>query len=428
MKNYREIAIREFFEGQVAESHSFRVAVRPERISLQEEVVLKRIAVLMPAFVDGMGEIVARAMVNDEDRRKSPLYRSVRRVLKLESEFGKDKYLARESGRESTHHPILRADLVKNTVGRYMITEIEVDKVHGFGYASLGRLMEEEQAMGKGIVTKIGELAGGEPIGIVISTAEEFYEKELEFFARLSRKKGVQVTILPQSEIRVTSEGIYRGTSQEKIARLYNLPVLQGINRGQVSPAKELTAAILQLMDRGKVTILSGGYKGLSDKTFLGLVSNPQIDRNLEALLTSVFPKNVLLGIRKYLPRTEHLGFSQRHFHALRHIAAEPDQFFVKAVNGSGGRNMAFPGDRQRQIDLILAEPESIIIQRRIQATPHMRRYRETTGDSSGQDEFSSRYSLFAGNNGELLDLAITSSPGIIAHGGSESVLVPVVV
>lgn len=401
------------------------------------------IASILPPFIDGAYRITQAAVINDYERRKNPLYRRLRSVFGQGREYEllieNDKCIGKEieerdfereeeiaGHRESQNHPFLRVDLVGGIDGQFHIAEIEVDKLHGFGYASLIRNMAKGNSLGDGLISKVSFRSDSIPTGIILSGSEEFYEVEADYFSRQVGKAGGDLTVIPQRDLGIDSGGIFSLSKPERyIDQVLTIPQLQSSCRGVRYDAPAAHEALDSLVTNGKLTTLSRQNNLLSEKTLLGVIYNPQCDPDLEELLLKVFNPEDLDSLRRYIPKTESLGLSGRHKRAIEILQNSSENFFVKDVKGSGARGIGRPGDLEAQMRLINEKPKSVILQENISPEFHKLNFTDLYSGDSGNDDFTIRYGLFVDSEGQIVDLALTASPGVVAHGGRDSIMLP---
>lgn len=413
LANTRNFVIQEFFRGRVDEIHNFRVTADSFPISPDELTHLDQIAQLMPPFINGLGKLIALSMIDDKLRRANSTFRAIRRVLGLEPSFAASlmperKSIAQDKAAEtavlatntSSDHPFIRIDLVKHPhSGQFFIAEIEVDKLHGFGYATLCRSLSL-QPPGLGLANLIAGISRDTPTGMLLSGLERFYLPEAAYFVRQVKEFGGQLQVI--------FEGSYTFDRElSTVKQLLTLPTF----KGKPSIPEDLV-------------VLSRRQPALGEKSALGIISNPSQDANLESLLNLCFDLQTLPQLRQVIPATHFLsdfhlpGIKQK---LLQIIEAHPEQFFVKVKNQSGARGVAQAGDQAAQLDLIRRFAKDIVIQEAIPPCWVELPYIDIMTGYTSKDQHTLRYGLFV-SNGVITDLALTASPSPVAHGGKISI------
>ena len=409
----RKFAIEQFFRGQVDEIHNFRVTTDSLPIPKSEQAQLDHIAGLMPPFINGLGKLIALSMIDDKLRRADPTFRSIRRVLGLEPSFATSlqpdrKPIIQDEVAEtaalatniSSDHPFIRIDLVKHPItNQFFIAEVEVDKLHGFGYATLCRSLSP-QPPGLGLANLIANISHDTPTGMLLSGLERFYLPEAHYFTRQVNQIGGQLKAIFESDYFLEKE-------LTTVSQLLTLPTF----KGKPSIPQDLV-------------VLSRRQPALGEKSALGIISNPSQDANLESLLNLCFDPLTLHHLRQVIPTTHFLS----DFHSpevkqqlLQQIATHPEQFFVKVKNQSGARGVAQAGDKAAQIDLLSRFAKDVVIQTAIPPCWIELPYIDLMFGYTGTDQHTIRYGLFV-SNGAIMDLALTASPSPVAHGGKTSI------
>jgi len=99
------------------------------------------------------------------------------------------------------------------------------------------------------------------------------------------------------------------------------------------------------------------------------------------------------------------------------------EKYFVKVKDTSGARGIIPPGNPKEQAQAILGSNyKKVIIQQAIKAEQRIIGYKDVLDGDTGRKYFATRYALFVSGGGSILDLGISSSVGIIAHGGVHSI------
>jgi hypothetical protein len=438
----RKYVREQFFQGEVLESHKFLITDRELGINDEEHAQLKEIAALMPDFVNGGFRLFQSSLVNDKLRRKDPLYRNMRNVFqqgkayesRLQLETARDVEIDRDQEKLilqtsiADRYPFVKIDLVKDREGNFKIVEIEPGKSHGFGYTTLGRnLIRQGEPIGYGVVEHVAQISREKTTALLLSGVAEYYELEADYFAREVRNRGGNLLVIPQREIQMTEYGLFGRNENLHVEQILGIPQFQASNRGSHYDVPALVGGIESLIAKGDITNVTNKDDVLSEKSLLGIISNPQADQLLEELLIRVMDGSALRNMRKFIPPTECLDLSRRHRLAIEAVRHESERYFVKASRSSGSHGLAGPGNQKEQIDMIRPKG-NVVIQEKVNPAYQHFNYEDVKTGQKGEGDFAIRYVLFADNSGNILDLALTASPSIIAHGGKKSILVSPVI
>ncbi len=435
----RAYVISDFFQGMPDSIHNLRVTRVSIPITPCEHEQLAQVARAIPDFLNGLGKMAALSLIDDKSRRISRAHRLIRQALHLNKDYDDQmKDYKRVAGRKdlqvdteaenaaldveiSNEHPFCRIDLVKGTDGNFYIAEIEVDKMHGFGYGSLSRELAITP-LGIGLVEHMAQLTAQALTVLVVSDNERFYLPELRFFAKRVNKNGGRLFIATEGQIVATEDGIYLneyGNNQTRIQQVLTSPNFQG------AKAVQLRKHFLAQVRAGMIKVLSQPFKGLGEKATLGLISNLSEDVQLEKVLALTIGESSLAVLRKHIPPTECVSRIHKHRRniVIKAVTTNPEDYFVKTVNESGARGIAKPGDIRKQLALILGKARMVVVQKAVSSHAIKLPFCDIQSGEEGEDDFTIRYSLFVSSKGDILDLALTGSPGVVAHGGQKSVL-----
>ena len=381
-----------------------------------------------------MANSASYVFIGDKECRKNPIYRDIRTALDLNSEFNeiissgpKDAFVDRRVLVESTQiaqeHPFCRIDLVKGLDGKFWVAEIEVDKIHGFGYATLCRELSKHP-IGVGLINRLVEISQSNVTGIVLFDHERFYIPELNFFVDRVNRAGGHLVSLNYDDFEISTEGLFKlnllGLRLVALEQLVSIPMFKSKDLDKVREKR-----ILEQHTLGNVRVLSMPFRALGEKTTLAMLHNISGNLGLEALLDTCFGNEAKEVLRSFIPQTEFLGIANRDrkLQVAELIRSNPFAFFVKVKDESGARGIAEPGNLKRQLELVLGQDSKrVIVQRAIQPEIIKLAFCDLLSGEIGEGEFTVRYSLFVSGNGEILDMSLTASPGIVAHGGTESI------
>lgn len=435
----RAYVISDFFQTIPDSIHNLRITRASIPILPSEHEQLAKIAGAIPDFLNGLGRMAALSLVDDKSRRINKAYRLIRQALHMNKNYDdKMKDHKRDASRKelqidteaenaaldveiSHEHPFCRIDLVKGTDGNFYIAEIEVDKMHGFGYGSLSRELAVAP-VGIGLVEHMTQLTAQALTVLVVPELERFYLPELRFFAKRVNESGGRLFIATEGQIVATEDGIYLkgyGNNQTRIQQVLTSPHFQGAKAEQLQ--KHFSAQV----SAGTIKVLSQPFKGLGEKATLGLISNLSEDVHLEKVLALTIGESSLALLRKHIPPTECVSSIYKHRRniVIKAVTTNPEDYFVKTVNESGARGIAKPGDSRKQLELILGKAKMVVVQKAVSSHTIKLPFCDIRSGEEGEDNFTIRYSLFVSSQGDILDLALTGSPGVVAHGGQKSIL-----
>lgn len=435
LEQQRNYTVTQFFGTTPDPLHNLRISNQYVTLSTNEVKSLTSLASTIPAFLNAIGKLAALSILDDKKRRVGKTYRLIRQALGLDKKYDVIlKDIKREESRKSleqdnegtvmalateiaSEHPICRLDLVKGRDGQFYIAEIEVDKTHGFGYSTLAREFSPHP-LGSGLVDEVAKLSSTTTTALLISERERFYIPELRFFTKRVREKGGNIVLLQTNQIVMKDSGLYYKESGGSLKPLYQII-------GVPTDSSDLQLQLLHLHQAGIVKLLTVPFPGLGEKATLGLISNPTMDQELEEALVRAIGASDIASLRAHLPTTEIVSKINKHRRTqIKDILeGNSENYFVKSVNESGAKGVASPGDKERQMALLRGKAKKVIIQQAI--VPQMTEFSfcDVGTGIIRKDTFSIRYGLFVSNQGKILDLALTASPGLIAHGGPTSIL-----
>ncbi len=429
IEKIRTFVLKEF--GRLDERHNFRVSnedIPLTEIQLEQAVNLTSI---LPEYIDAIGRLVKLCLINDKSRRSDHIFRYIRGVLNLGHDFQhiletqEKKEVSRDLESEeqilnsniSANHPFTRLDLIVDPKsGDLMIAEIEESKLHGFGYATLCRILSEDR-VGIGLAECISQISLSEPIGMLLSRNERFYEVEAKFFEKAVNKLGGNLVVIPEQEMTLCEEGIIKktyGLNSIMVKKIMTLPEF----RKSTEEQSRINKAISRLYVTGVIDVLSFNMPLLGEKATLALISNSHNDPDLEKLLLMCFDPDVLNVLRKHIPSTM-IPFNKDNRKSLETDIINGKQVFIKEIDSSGARGIGRPGDIERQIELLRSK--GVIVQDAIEPNYIKLPFCDLQTGAVGEDDFTTRVGVF-GISGKLADIAMTASPSPVAHGGASSI------
>lgn len=403
------------------ERHDFRVTDTQLELGPRQLEELASFGEILPDYVLGLQRLMVSATVNDKAGRRSPVFRGIRNMLGLNREFDlkpaeTEEYIRRDDIVQSLVaecHPVVRLDCVIDPeFDELRVVEIEVDKLHGLGYARMCREMSTDP-VGVGNHNILAALTSDLPTIIINSNLDRFYTPELRYFASAVNAAGGNLTIVEQDEV---FPGLEFGMVdfQAEVLRtpaLLQIPNLRGSNRA-VHCAKDM------LRD-SHMDVLFGNNPNLANKAFMAIIHNSFGDSEQEEQLEICCGKEVIAKLRTMIPETVAPNNKyQRRVMQERIMSGE--RFFCKANNGSGARGIVTPDNTSELIQLAM-KGKNVIFQRAIKPFTTSLGYMQMSTGETGEDDFSLRLGAFY-FEGDLAEVAVTASPGILAHGGNKSI------
>lgn len=416
------------FVGEMDERHNFRVSGETLPLNRRDIEQMGEIASLIPTFLNGLGKLEQLALIDAKKMRTDRIYRQIRSLLDLGGPYNEilnspsrnpdQKSIVEDLDAEklaleteiASKHPICRVDLIKNPNGQLFIAEIEVDKFHGLGYTTFCRILSPNP-IGPGLVSYVAEMTKSKTTALILSDQERFYKPEANFFARAVNNNGGKLVILPQNKIILELD--YGKTLQ--IEQLLGIPELSGETK-----ARQIVK--MKLIESG-IPVLSIFSPNLSEKTTMALIHSTDVAMN--EILKTVFDPTTLKRLRQYIPYTESMsGTASLHRQEIaEEIGHSPDKYFIKVKDASGAKGIIPPGNPEKQVQAVLGPNyKRVIIQQTVTVEQRNISFKSILDGSRGRDNFATRYALFVSSNGKILDLGLTSSVGIIAHGGVQSI------
>lgn len=436
IEKVKEKIIAEFFRGKIDERHNFQISPENAPLTSENLSVIRFAGHIMPSYIEGALKIVNLAMIDDKLRHKDRVFRLIRRLLNLEGlyqsqiEFNKaeglnggqeinselEQRLLAENGL-SLPHPFVRLDCIRDENGKIKIVEIEENKLHGLGYATLCREFSETP-VGEGLVKDFVDITKNNPGLILLAASERFYITELKYFCRVVNEQGGNLEFASQSEIELTEEGILVkkdfGRTVKMFTNIINLPNLSG----EKTMADKTEKGISNLHLNGTIKVKSFNRPFLGEKALMGLISNAFQDEELERVLNLCFHPLTLGIIRDLIPRT-FIPMNKQEKQHIENMIRLGERLFVKVINASGARGVASHENRDMQLELL--SQGNVIVQDSISVSRIELPFYDLLYGESGVNTYSVRYASFV-INGQLTDIAATASPSIIAHGGRTSI------
>lgn len=434
LDHFREFILSTMFENRLDDRHDFRLT--PFSLELPGSCIeaLNEIASVLPDYTDGLERLVNISLINDKHRRTSRNFRQIRSVFGVNSLF--NNILSSDCRREIDFdfeaeqealahtqrgiHPFVRMDMVIDPIeGGLKCVEIEVDKLHGLGYAALCRQMSVDP-IGRGIVESFADMTRDDLTLFLSSSFDRFYIPEANFFTQeVNRVDGnmmfmTQEEFCPGVEFGMMHHGIY----DPGFGQLVQIPNL----KGQTQAVNHTISELMKIIEGRNASVLSDNNPAFADKSLMAMITNPFFDEDLEGILHRCFDPRTLCILRSVLPETM-IPTSKNEKAIINSKINSGEELFVKTTTGSGARGVFSPKDRELQIRA-LKEGKNIVVQKAIPPVFADLPFIELQSRAEGFDEFSFRIGAFFVDN-ELCDIAVTASPGAVAHGGTRSIQMP---
>jgi len=434
LDQFRDFILSNMFENSLDDRHDFRLT--PFSLELPGSCVetLNEIASVLPDYTDGLESLLSLSLINDKHRRTSRNFRQIRSIFGVNSLF--NNILTNDCRREVDFdfdaeqnavantqrgiHPFVRMDLVVDPIeGGMKCVEIEVDKLHGLGYAALCRQLSADP-IGTGIVDRFAGMTNRDLTLFLNSSFDRFYIPEAHFFTQEVNRAGGNMIFMTQDdfcpgvEFGMMNHGIF----DPGFGQLVQVPNL----KGQSQAVNHTISELMRIIERRNASILSDNNPALADKSLMAMITNPFFDEELEDILLRCFDSRTLCILRSVLPETM-IPSSRNEKAIINSRINSGEEFFVKTTTGSGARGVFSPKDRDLQIKA-LKEGKNVIVQKAISPFLADLPFVELQSGAVGIDEFSFRIGAFFIND-ELSDLAVTASPGNVAHGGTTSIQMP---
>lgn len=421
--------VRQNLLAGTGERHDFRITSEVLEIGVEGEALLESIGTVLSDYTQGLERLVALSMVNDKLRRTSPNFKLIRSIFGLNSAFNslmetdKSRVLEVDDLQEAglinftnAPHPFVRLDLVIDSeTNLFRCVEIEVDKLHGFGYATLCSMMSPEP-IGIGLANVMSQRTADKPTLFLSSGLDRFYFPEAKFFVNQVNAKGGNMYFQTQDEV---FPGLEYGHLQDSrlnggFRQLIQIPSFKGPSKLVV----DIASMLENFLRENGVNLISSNRAGVADKSIMALLVNAFADEELESILHKCFESVTLDTMRAILPVTIlPMNKSQK----LRTIdMLNNGKFFVKATNESGARGVIPPQRREEQIKAI-QNGSKVVIQEAVESRFFELPFHQLGTGECGSDLFSMRVGAFY-FDGDLTDVAVTASPGSVAHGGTSSI------
>lgn len=431
LNQFRDYILSTMFENGLDDRHDFRLT--PFSLELPESCVelLDEVAGVLPDYTNGLERLLNISLINDKHRRTSRNFRQIRSIFGinalfneiLENDCRREIELDFEAEQEALSssrrgiHPFVRMDLVIDPIeGGMKCVEIEVDKLHGLGYAALCRQMSADP-IGNGIADSFANISSDNRTLFLTSSFDRFYTPEARFFTREVNRVGGNMLFMTQEEFcpGVEFGMINYGVFDPGFEQLVQVPIL----KGQSQAVGHTISKLMRIIEGRNASILSDNNPALADKSLMAMITNPFLDEELEDILHRCFDVRTLYILRSVLPETM-IPTSKSEKAVIASRINNGEELFLKTTTGSGARGVFPPGDKDMQIR-ILKEGKNIIVQKAIPPVFSTLPFMGLQSGVEGCGEFSFRIGAFFIHD-ELSDVAVTASPGNVAHGGTRSI------
>ncbi len=334
---------------------------------------------------------------------------------------------------------ISRADLMRTADQKqlFQIAEIEGDKTHAFGYASIldllrNQTMDRDDTPGIIAVLKAEierfNLPAAKPIVLAVGNGEKFYIGELSVFAKLANEASINLIVLPEDDLEVDQYGIgprstpTRTDTVIRIPDLFFTPVDSSIKQRSA-----LSLKLLRLHKQGLIRSFIPPGRFLVSKNLLALISNPQGDRLIESALNSCFDSGVIRGLRKFIPITLVINQETRDL-AMSLLTRESDNWVIKQAISSGMKGVNLGRERRSEfIKRALTFPNQFVIQKKVRQLT--KRFTFTEADDPRtikEAEMYMRISPFFTKDG-IATIGVTARETPAVHGAKDAIQIPVV-
>lgn len=314
---------------------------------------------------------------------------------------------------------LFRVDAMVDTNGRILFAEIEGDKKHGFGFASLTKAMavstnqesRDDSQFLPGIVPSLAklldEITGTS--GILVGDFESFYIPEQQFLSEQLNDLGARVEFMLSEDITITEEReVVNCRTNHPISALIDIPNLQD---------RDKEARLKELWRQGKLICLIPPKPVFGLKSCLALLFEPE---------TKIFFEHGSLGCKtltNHLPETRLFRLDQ---------SFDPAKFVLKRVRSSGARGVAITDTGSGETLWTKAKKDSkgFIVQAKVEQQQFPVLFKENLDSSEikQEDQFLRLAAFFGIINGKvkLLDISGTMRSVPDVHGKPDAVLLPI--
>lgn len=422
---------------------AFRLSPDVLELNFKQKAELEEINVLMfspGGFFDGANRLFDRTF----DQRFISTNTGAKVLKTLRSGLPKaERELIKSNDKQMP--VVCRLDLAfaPNQDSEFKILEVEGDKTHAFGLATIAELFARQitgdaTERPPGLVSAFRTFLKGagatpeKPAVLIVGREEMFYETELKIFAQFCRKNLIPLVALGEREVQVSTSGISlndgsfpAGKNSFTTDLLINLPVLTpGGYRGTDIDADLL----LRLFAEGKIRCLIPPKRFLGSKGLLALVSNGDNDLELEAVLQDCFDPDKLARLRELIPSTFVISKKSR-ARALNELDENPGAWVIKKSMSSGMRGVALPsGNRQRSmLGEAVEAPFNYVIQAKVAQETREFRFAEPNDlNAIKKARMFMRISPFC-TPGGIATICVTGRETPDVHGATDSILISTV-
>lgn len=322
---------------------------------------------------------------------------------------------------------VIRLDLAERSDDpTFQIMEVEGDKTHAFGYSTIADLVrDKEESALPGIIKTLAKPLKNDsdsPVLLIVGQQERFYEPELKAFCNAATAGTERRFIMvPEKQLRVDNNGLYKEGENFRSRVLVNLPILtpfgpSGTGVDQMS--------ILEEYRRGKLTCLIPPKRFLGNKALLGIISNCDKNPEVEMILRQFFEEKTLESLRKYIPDSS-LIWRGNLSYWQDELSDSQEQWVVKQTTSSGMKGVALPDNLQKQKALLeeaSTKPGQFIVQRKIEQKKRKFNFSEPENLNQTQTAIMyTRVELFASLSG-ISAILVTARESPAVHGAPDAI------
>jgi len=422
---------------------AFRLSPDVLELNFEQKAELEEINDLMfsrGGFFDGANRLFDRTF----DQRFISTNTGAKVLKTLRSGLPKaERELIKSGDRQMPAVCRLDLALAPDQDSEFKILEVEGDKTHAFGYATIAELFARQIAdvtteRLPGLVFDFGTFLKGagatpeKPAVLIVGREEMFYETELKFFAQICRKNLIPLVVLAEREVQVSTSGISlndgsfpAGKNSFTTDLLVNLPVLTPDGYRGTGIDADL---LLRLFAEGKIRCLIPPKRFLGSKGLLALVSNGDNDPELETILRGCFDPGKLARLRELIPSTFVISKKSK-VRALAELDENPGAWVIKKSMSSGMRGVALPeGNRQRSmLGEAVEAPFNYVMQAKVAQETRTFRFAEPNNlNIIKRARMFMRISPFC-TPGGISTVCVTGRETSDVHGATDSILISTV-
>lgn len=326
---------------------------------------------------------------------------------------------------------IIRLDLAERSDNPlFQIMEVEGDKTHAFGYSTIADFVrdKDEPAL-PGIAKTLARSLDNNsdsPVLLIVGQQERFYEPELNYFCKeATSETGRQFIMVPEKQLKIDNDGLYKEGEDFRSRVLVNLPILTPFGPSGTGVDQE---SILEEYRTGKLTCLIPPKRFLGNKALLGIISNCDKNPEIEMILRQFFQEKTLDTLRRYIPNSSLIWKSNLNYWQDE-LSDNPELWVVKQTTSSGMKGVALPDNPQKQKALLeeaSTRPGQFIVQRRIEQKKRKFNFSEPENLNQTQAAIMyTRVELFASLYG-IAAILVTARENPAVHGAPDAIQISV--